>query len=303
MEEYLHRSVLDKWKDPEIELREIDLLIKRDDLIDPLVSGNKWRKLKYHVLRARELNKAGLLTFGGAFSNHLLATARVAQLNGLKARAFVRGEELSTDANPVLQKCAEMGMQLEFIPRDLYALRNDWDQLAAWKSQYADLLLVPEGGASYYGMIGCQEIIKELPDFDEIFLALGTGTTTAGLLMGLRPTQRVHAVPVLKGFDVPGELARLYAQAGFDSETVSDWLGQLVTHTDYHFGGYAKTTPELLEFMERVEHEHRLPLDPMYTAKAFYALYKYMLNDPAACGKKIVFLHTGGLIGGKSLVL
>lgn len=262
------------------------LWIKRDDLIDPYISGNKWRKLKYLLEKAKKTNQHHLVTFGGAYSNHLLATAAATSKSGLKATAFVRGEAIK---NEMLMLCQLFGMQLIFVDRESY--KNKKNLFEQHFDHDPDAFFIDEGGASMEAVVGCAEIIQELPkDIDHIFCAAGTGTTAAGLLKGIQQQglkTTLHVVPALKGAD-------------FIAEEISNYLGntnQLVLHTDYHFGGYAKTKPELIAFMKAFISKQGILIDPVYTAKMMYALYDLAEKGYFKKDQKIVAIHTGGLMG------
>lgn len=290
------RSILQELRFPEWEKRSIRVLVKRDDLIDPHVSGNKWRKLKYIIELVQHQQRAGILTLGGAYSNHLLATAYACEAFGLKSKALVRGEELTIDSNENLQRCAERGMELQFVSRDEYSERYEKERQEIWKQQHPDYLFVPEGGATYHGLIGCQEIWTEIGEpVDHVFVAQGTTTTSCGLLLGSNEQTTVHVVPVLKGFDSLAEMRPLLYQFLIDNELVNEYLERVVVHSDAHFGGYAKTTDELLEFIQFCKENFDLPLDRVYTGKAFYALMK-ALESEEFNGKTALFVHTGGLM-------
>ncbi|ASS49057.1 MAG: hypothetical protein A3D31_05005 [Candidatus Fluviicola riflensis] len=292
------RSILQELQFPDWEKRSIRVLVKRDDLIDPYVSGNKWRKLKYIIELALHQQRVGILTLGGAYSNHLLATAYACEAFGLKSKALVRGEELSADSNENLQRCTEMGMELLFISREEYSERYEKERQEIWKQQHPDYLFVPEGGATYHGLIGCQEIWTEINEpIDHVFVAQGTTTTSCGLLLGSNDKTTIHVVPVLKGFDSLDEMRPLLYQFLIDKELVNEYLQRVVVHSDAHFGGYAKTTIELNQFIEFCKQELDLQLDRVYTGKAFYALIK-ALESEEFNGKTIMFVHTGGLING-----
>jgi 1-aminocyclopropane-1-carboxylate deaminase len=262
------------------------LWIKRDDLIDPYISGNKWRKLKYILQDAAAKGKDHLVTFGGAYSNHLVATAAAAARSGLKATAFVRGEKV---LNEMLVICQLYGMQLIFTDRESY--RN---KTACYEKHFGGhpaAYFIDEGGASLEAVKGCAEIIAELPaDIDHIFCAAGTGTTAAGLLKGIMDTglkTKLHVIPVLKGGD-------------FIREEISRYVpltDQLILHTDYHFGGYAKTKPELLQFMKQFIASHGILIDPVYTAKMFFAIDDLLKKNYFPACEKIAAIHTGGLLG------
>jgi len=262
------------------------LSVKRDDLIDPYVSGNKWRKLKYILAKAKAENKTHLVTFGGAYSNHLVATAAAAARSGLKATAFVRGEAVK---NEMLLLCSLFGMELIFTDRESYRNKHQ-----LFENHFADnqqAFFVDEGGASIEATLGCAEIIGELTEnYDHIFCAAGTGTTAAGLLKGLQQQQlhtKLHVITVLKGGAfIADEIARY---------TTTD--KQLALHLDYHFGGYAKTTPELIHFIKTFTAQTGLLLDPVYTAKMFYAIFDLEKEGKLHRDERILAIHTGGLMG------
>jgi len=262
------------------------LWVKRDDLIDPYISGNKWRKLKYLLAAAQQAKKDHLVTFGGVYSNHLVATASAAARAGLKSTAFVRGEPVT---NQMLLLCKLFGMKLIFTDRESY--KNKPALFDAEFAQDANAFFIDEGGASAEAVQGCAELIPELPDdFDHIFCAAGTGTTAAGLLQGVLaqglPTA-VHVIPVLKG-------------GAFITEEITRYTGpssQLHVHTDYHFGGYAKTTEPLLIFMRDFISRHGMLIDPVYTAKLFFAIEDLALKGAIRKDSKILAVHTGGLLG------
>jgi 1-aminocyclopropane-1-carboxylate deaminase len=270
----------------QITYQDSTIFIKRDDLIDPFISGNKWRKLKYILAEVQQQQKQHLVTFGGAYSNHLLATAAAAAKFKLKATAFVRGEEVS---NPMLLLCKMYGMNLRFVNRELYRHKQIlFDQHFGSDSA---AYFIDEGGASTAATLGCAEIISELPEhFDHIFCAAGTGTTAAGLLNGIhqqRLKTELHVVPVLKGGEfMEDELSRFTVH-----------LQHLQLHTNYHFGGYAKTTDELLRFVKDFSAKTGILLDPIYTGKMCYAIFDLLAKNKLPANSKILALHTGGLFG------
>jgi 1-aminocyclopropane-1-carboxylate deaminase len=292
-------SVLQELHDPAWERRRIRVLVKRDDLIDPLVSGNKWRKLKYILELAHYQHKDGILTLGGAYSNHLLATAAACAMVGLKSVGLVRGEELTTDSNENLRHCAALGMELHFVTRDEYAERDEKERQEIWKQRFPEMLFVPEGGAMYHGLIGCQEIWREISEpVDHVFVAQGTTTTSCGLLLGSAERTTIHAVPALKGFGALNEMRHLLYPFLLDRSIVEEYLDRVEVHDGYHFGGYAKTTGELLDFINDCRERFGLPLDKVYTGKAFYALVNELENSGKFDGSTVLFLHTGGLANG-----
>ncbi len=288
-------SILQEINIPRFTARGIKLFVKRDDLIHEEVSGNKWRKLKYNLLQVQQGNYAGVFTFGGAYSNHLLATAFAANRANIKSIGFVRGEELTKNANDTLKRCAELGMQLIFIPREEYALRNDKQYIDEVKAEHTNFYFVPEGGGNYLGMVGCQEIWKEINEpVDEVFVAQGTTTTSCGLLLGKPANSKLHVIPVLKGFDASEEMFGKLKWFLFQDDLAKELLEDVIVHPDYHFGGYGKYTPELLGFIQEIYNVYKLPLDPIYTAKAFYGMLQE-LEAKEYDNKHVLFIHTGGI--------
>lgn len=260
--------------------------IKRDDLIDPFISGNKWRKLKYILDEAERNHKNHLVTFGGAYSNHLVATAAACARKGLKSTAFVRGE---TVENEMLLCCKLYGMSLIFTDRFNYKHKTLLFEQHFGENQ--DAFFVDEGGAGLNAVKGCAEIIGELhAETAHLFCAAGTGTTAAGLLKGIQERglkTKLHVVPVLKG-------------AGFIADEIMAYTGadeRLVLHNGYHFGGYAKTQSTLIEFMKQFIASTGIMIDPVYTAKMFYALQDLQQGDYFKSDEPVVALHTGGLLG------
>ncbi len=275
------------------------LLVKRDDLIHPEVSGNKWRKLKFTIELVNYQKKDGILTFGGAYSNHLLAVAAACKLAGLKSIGVVRGDELTAESNKNLKRCSELGMELIFASRESYDEREEKSCQEGWKEAHPTYLLVPEGGANYYGMVGCQEIVKELPGkIDHLFVAQGTTTTSCGLLLGSDEETSLHVVPVLKGFDSIAEMRKLLFPFLIDEEIIHEYLERVEVHSEAHFGGYGKWTSELLDFITECKMKFDLPLDKIYTGKAFYATMEWLKDQKFETPQTIVFLHTGGLQNG-----
>jgi 1-aminocyclopropane-1-carboxylate deaminase len=297
----LQQSILQDVHLDNLKARNIKFFVKRDDLIHSEISGNKWRKLKYSILHAEQQKFEGILTFGGAFSNHLVATAAACQMKSLRSIGIVRGEELTKDSNDTLKRCAQYGMDLHFVSRTDYAFRNERMYQEELTTKFPSMYIVPEGGANYLGIIGCSEILSETSnDYDVVVVAQGTTTTSAGLLMSLPQKSKLWAVPVLKGFSALAEMKSLYSYSAFDTETISDWLSKIEVLDDYHFGGYGKYTTDLLDFIESFYNETNIPLDPVYTAKAVFALLKEIeLRDIK--NKRILFVHTGGIQGAKSI--
>jgi 1-aminocyclopropane-1-carboxylate deaminase len=264
----------------------LTLFLKRDDLIHPIISGNKWRKLKYILKKAQAQNKTHLVTFGGAYSNHLLATAAAAAKFGFKVTGFVRGEDVENDT---LFLCRLHGMNLIFVDRDSYR-----DKPALFKKHFGDdagAFFIDEGGASPEGAKGCSELVAELnQQYDHIFCACGTGTTAAGILAGLQEhklSTQFNAVPVLKNGD--------FIKDEINSLLINPSPYQL--HTDYHFSGYGKTTPELINFIKKFIATTGILIEPVYTGKMLYAIYDLAAKKHFKPGSRILAIHSGGIWG------
>lgn len=279
-------SPIQQLFDPLYEKMGVQVFVKREDLIHPLISGNKWRKLKYTLKKAAEEGKQHIVTFGGAYSNHVLATAAATQALSLQASAIIRGEDQD---NEVLTYCRSVGMKLYFVDRASYTDKNECIE-HFFKGNTA-IFVIPEGGATPEGVLGCEEILAENNEsFDHIFCAAGTGTTAAGLYSYIQKNKlntTLHVVPVLKGGDfIRNELAKHISTKE-----------QLELHTGYHFGGYAKSTDELLQFIVAFYQVHQVLLDQVYTAKLVFGVHDLIAKGYFARGSRILWLHTGGLTG------
>lgn len=286
------------------------LFVKRDDLIDREISGNKLRKLEGNLLVAKSLGVSKLITYGGAYSNHLLASAAAANAVGIQIIGRVRGEELNSQSNQLLQRCSDLGMALEFVSRSVYTKEKYQTGLQLIEGQA--IWFIPEGGANPEGIWGCTEIYQEAVNqnkgqhFDAIFIAQGTTTTSLGILASIPATTQLYVIPVLKGFDSLSEMQALAASAKTNPLTAHlqfNWKQVTILDT-YHHGGYAKTTPELLHFTSTFNNTPQFPIEPTYTAKALFALEDLLqkedpqLNNPTKSTvepKRILFVHTGGI--------
>jgi 1-aminocyclopropane-1-carboxylate deaminase len=296
------KSVTQELKNEFFSNHGVSLFVKRDDLIDQEISGNKWRKLKYNVELCRRDHFDGILTFGGAFSNHLVATASACHKAGLSSFGIVRGDELNATSNETLKRCAEYGMILKFVTRDLYAQRNEKSYQDALSYEFPNHLVVPEGGANYYGILGCQEIMDEVTeDVDVIFVAQGTTTTSLGIASSLKEHQRLAVVPVLKGFASKEEMGRLLKKSAFEEEYINEVLQNIDVYSQYHFGGYGKYNEELLLFIKDFYRDHGIKLDPIYTGKVMFAIHN-LIESGRLEGKSILFVHTGGVQGSASII-
>lgn len=278
--------------------KKIEFWVKRDDLIHETISGNKWRKLKWNIEKAKDNKKTTVLTFGGAFSNHIAATAHACNLAELKSIGVIRGEHIEP-INSTLKKAEADGMQLHFVSREEYNLKKDDDYILSLRNRFGNFHLVPEGGANYYGVMGCLEITQEEtiePDFWAT--AAGTGTTASGLLLGCNYNQQVLVFSGLKGGDfLADEIKHLINYSTYNAEDTDEVLTHLNLQTNYHFGGFAKLTPELVSFSNSFYNQFEIPLDLIYTAKMFYGLFDLIRSDYFLPNTKIIAVHTGGLQG------
>ncbi len=274
--------------------RDVRLLLWRDDLLNPDLPGNKARKLKYNLVAAREQGHTHLLTFGGAYSNHLAAVAAAGRLYGFGTIGLVRGEE-HTPLNPTLARCVADGMQLHYLDRTTYRRRAEPAFLSELQQQFGPAYLLPEGGTNALALRGVAELIGELrqhTDFDAIAVAAGTGGTLAGLALGLvQATYPACAVGVaaLKGG------AFLRAEIDMLSQAAGQVLANYELHLDYHFGGYAKLPPELRSFIQGFEADFGVLLDPIYTGKLLFGVLDLISRGHFAPGSTVVAVHTGGL--------
>ncbi|MBF7092535.1 1-aminocyclopropane-1-carboxylate deaminase/D-cysteine desulfhydrase [Flavobacterium sp. ALJ2] len=270
----------------------ISLTIKREDLIHPFISGNKYRKLKYNLLQARAENQETLLTFGGAFSNHIAAVAYAGKESGFKTIGIIRGEELidKIEGNPTLKFAQENGMQLEFVTREDYRLKSEIDFLDNLKQQFGTFYLIPEGGTNELAVRGCEEILTpEDAEFNYVCCAVGTGGTISGISNSALPNQKVLGFPALKGDFLKDEI-RIFAKN-------QNW--ELIT--DYHFGGYGKVNSELIAFINQFFDENKIPLDPIYTGKMVFGVIDLIKKNHFPENSNILLIHTGGLQGIKGM--
>ena len=270
---------------PISEEKGVKITIKRDDMIHPYISGNKWRKLKYLLIKASNEKKDHLVTFGGAWSNHILAMAAAAAQFKFKSTAYIRGDKVD---NPILSLCNLFGMSIHFITREEY--KNKEQLFQKYHSNEPSSFFINEGGYSLEAAKGCEEIISELKEnYDYIFAACGTGTTLAGLAKGVSNYQldtQIHGVPVLKEGDfIETAIHALHPEI------------KINLHTGYHFGGYAKSKPELIEFIKSFCKETGILIEPVYTGKLFFAVMDLISKNYFKKGDHILILHSGGLTG------
>ncbi|HEV8513070.1 MAG TPA: pyridoxal-phosphate dependent enzyme [Cyclobacteriaceae bacterium] len=270
----------------------VKILVKREDFNHPIVSGNKWWKLKYNLEEAEKLENRTLLTFGGAYSNHIYASAGAAKELNLKSIGVIRGEEV-LPLNSTLAFAKDRGMKLHFVSREDYRKKSQEYFIQNLKEQFGDFYLIPEGGSNSLAVKGCAEFAREklsLIDFDYLCLPVGTGGTMAGIIAGLEGKKSVLGFSVLKNGDFLNEEVRRLLQE-YSEKDYLNWSIQ----TDYHFGGYAKKTSELEKFILQMKHEYDLNLDPIYTGKMVAGVFDLIKKNYFPRGSTILLLHTGGL--------
>ena len=266
----------------------ISLVIKRDDLIHPFVSGNKFRKLKYNLLQAKAENQSTLLTFGGAYSNHIAAVAYAGKENGFQTIGIIRGDELADkiESNPTLNFAQKCGMQFEFVSRETYRLKTEAHFLEQLQQKYGAFYLIPEGGTNAFAIQGCEEILTpEDASFDYVACAIGTGGTISGLINSVLPHQKVLGFPALKGEFLQDEIRKFVRH--------ENW--ELIT--DYHFGGYGKVSPDLIDWINGFYAQTQIPLDPVYTGKMVFGILDLIAKNYFPENTNILLIHTGGLQG------
>ena len=275
----------------EVNTAGLKLFVKRDDLIHPLISGNKIRKLTYNLLEVFTSDCEGIITYGGAYSNHLLATASAGHELGIPVIGKVRGEELNVHSNAVLSQCHSLGMDLRFLSRSTFS--EEKHQSGRVEFEGKSYWVIPEGGANTQGIQGCTEIVSELKDtYDYYIVAQGTCTTSLGLLLSIPERAKLIVVPVLKGFDVLKEMRSLLNDdALFDAHQ-----SKLIIWDEYHHGGYGKSSAVLDSFIFEFHSMNSFNIEPVYTGKVFYALNNEIsLGTVNFVGKRVLVVHTGGI--------
>ncbi|WP_298478200.1 pyridoxal-phosphate dependent enzyme [uncultured Maribacter sp.] len=266
----------------------ITLYIKREDLIHPLISGNKYRKLKYNILAAKAAKHDTFLTFGGAYSNHIAATAYAGKKEGLHTIGIIRGEELEDkwQKNATLLLARAHGMKFKFVSREAYRNKNTLAFKEELEKEFGRFYMLPEGGTNGLAVEGCQEIItKEDAFFNVITSAVGTGGTIAGIINASSELQKVIGFPALKGNFLQEDIRKFANKRNWELQN------------KYHFGGYGKVSPELIQFINNFKKETNIPLDPVYTGKMIFGLIEMIKEGCFKSGTKILAIHTGGLQG------
>lgn len=278
----------------------IQLYIKREDLIHPQISGNKWRKLKYNLAEAHKTGKNTLLTFGGAFSNHIYALAAAGKLSGFQTIGIIRGEE-HLPLNSTLSFAVSAGMRLHYVNRTDYREKDKTEFIDKLHQEFGDFYLIPEGGSNALAVKGCREITEEINiPYDYLCCSCGTGGTLAGLIAGVKIDKKMIGFSALKGGeflknDINNLLSAYYKIEGIHSAATDSIQWHI--NADYHFGGYAKTTSQLYAFIDAFRQIHQILLEPIYTGKMLFGVYDLVKRGYFRRGETIIAIHTGGLQG------
>lgn len=265
-----------------VSFQNIPLHILRLDKIHSIISGNKFFKLKYNIEAAINNQHDQVLTFGGAYSNHIAATAHAAQLAGIKAIGIIRGEKVS---NPTLEFAQEAGMRLHFVDRTSYRQKEEVGFLKDLSNQYGGFYLIPEGGTNSLAIRGTAEIMNLIPDsYQQVTCCVGTGGTISGLVANAKQHQHINGFSALKG--------------DWINDEVNQWVSKTnwSINTEYHFGGYAKWKPELIDFINEFKKQTAIPLDPIYTGKMLYGIVE-LIKKGALSPEHLLIIHSGGLQG------
>lgn len=301
--DHLHPSPLQRLQSPLLEQANIQLYVKRDDLIHPQFGGNKWRKLKYNLEYAREKQFDTLLTFGGAWSNHIYATAAAGKYFGFSTVGLIRGEE-HKPLNTTLSFAKDCGMQLHYINRAEYRQKAEAAYQNKIKQQFGNVYILPEGGSNSLALRGCAETVKEISNeiekpFDFVCCASGTGATLAGLISAINPGQIAIGFSALKGGEFLNHEVETFLQREKTNSSTKNWR----IETGFHFGGYAKINDALIQFMSEFQLQYGFALDAVYTGKMFYGLFELIKAKRFKPGTSIIAIHSGGLQGNKGFNL
>jgi 1-aminocyclopropane-1-carboxylate deaminase len=266
----------------------VDLYIKREDLLHDFISGNKFRKLKYNIEEAKIQHKETIVTFGGAFSNHIAATSYAAKINNFQSIGIIRGEEIKHNylENPTLRFASENGMKFIFVTRETYRDKENFIYKVLDNNILENSYIIPEGGTNDLAINGCKEILSENdPIFDIITTSVGTAGTICGLIESAFSHQKIIGFPALKG--------------NFHQEIIENYTkkNNWELNFDYHFGGYGKIDDNLILFLNQFYSKYKIPLDPIYTGKMVFGLIDLINKNYFSKNSKILMIHTGGLQG------
>ena len=282
----IHNELLDS--------KQVELFIKRDELIHPVIQGNKWRKLKYNLIQAEKDKQHTLLSFGGAYSNHLHALAAAAKQLKLKTIGIIRGEA-PKKLNPCLQDLLDWGMQLKFITRKQYKQKNDLDFIQQLHREFGEFYLIPEGGNNNAGKKGCGELLDELDtQYNVICCEVGSGTMLSSLIEHNKSAAIQYlGFAVMKNPQLDQDIKDSLNLSAIDTGIPTNWT---INH-DYHFGGFAKTSPELNQFIENFKEDYAIQLEPVYSGKMLWGILELVKQNYFPPASKVLAIHGGGLQG------
>lgn len=288
---------IDKINHPFCIEKQVELSLLRLDLIDYYRGGNKYFKLKYNLEEAKRQGKKTLLSFGGAYSNHIAAIAAAGKAANFSTIGIIRGEE-QLPLNPTLAFASSCGMQLHYVSRESYRQKNEAAFLNTLKKDFDDFYLIPEGGSNLLAVKGCTEILDGITDFDTVCCACGTGATLAGIILSLSKNHKAIGFSSLKGAafvnaDIEAFIVDYTMQYALNKKQTISW--ELNTH--YHFGGYAKTNPDLILFKKNFERQQGIVLDYVYTSKMMYGIFDLIAKNYFPPQTKILAVHSGGVQG------
>ncbi len=284
-------------KNPLLDEKNIEVSVLRDDLNHPIIQGNKFWKLKYNISNAQKKGNSTILTFGGAYSNHILAVAQAGKEFGFNTIGIIRGEE-NLPLNFTLKTATELGMQLHYIDRTTYKIKHTQDFKDYLRNIYGAFYLIPEGGTNYYAVNGCMEIIKDSSLYDYVCCPIGTGGTISGITIANKNQSKVIGFPALKNGDFLKDEVHSQINSVTQDEELTDILMESFSlQTDYHFGGYAKINEELINFVREFNSIHGFKWDLIYNGKMAFGVFDLIKKNHFPKGSKILLVHTGGLQG------
>lgn len=293
----MNSSKIEKIKEDLFQEKDVVVDVLREDLNHPIIQGNKLRKLTYNLANAKKKGNKTLLTFGGAYSNHILAVAQAGKEYGFETIGIIRGEE-TLPLNYTLRTCKELGMKIKYIDRTTYKLKSTLDFKDYLRNTYGSFYLIPEGGSNYYAINGCMEIIPQEKEYDYICCPIGTGGTLAGITISNQKKSKILGFSALKGGDfLKNDINNFVNEVINEKETTEDLMQSVSIISDYHFGGYAKVKEELINFVQQFYKTHSFKWDLIYNGKMAFGIYDMIEKDYFPKQSKILLIHTGGLQG------